>query len=1013
MHPNRRRSLPINAITSRSRSRRRIPSLEGLEERVVLSPTVYTVDSTADGTSKGTLRWAITQANANNNSAGSTIEFSSTVFSSAQTITLTDGSLDLTETAGPEVIQGPAVGVTINGNGTPDASVFTVGTELAPVDAAFSDLTVTGGNANTGGSTFKGGGIQVDGEMTLTDCTVEGNYAIYGGGISSYGGPLTLNDCTISGNTSRSSGGGIFCSDILTAVDTTISGNSSVNGAGGGLSDNNVEGVPRAMTLTGCTISGNSAPNDAGIYSANPATLTNCTISGNSASQTIGGVCVKAVCTFDACTISANSAGYGEGCGLDVGKYTPGVCTLEDTIVAGNTSGSPASPSDVGEGSSGLLTGSFNLIGPGGSAGIANGSSGNTVLTSLAGLELGPLANNGGATQTMALLPGSLAINNGTAISGLTTDQRGDPLDTPAPDIGAYQSQGYSWSVVAGSTPQSTTADSTFSDPLAVMLTQNGTNSPVPGTTVTFTVTPGSNGASAYLSAATAVSQSSGVASVTATAYNVAGSFTVTATAGNLAPITFNLTVTDLSQPEFSNLTAPTITYGTASVSLGGTIAAGSQIPSGKSVAVTLDGVTQNATIGNDGSFSAAFATTTLAASATPYTVSYVFDSEGNFEGASATSKLTVNKATALIVVTPYSSTYTGTAHSATGSATGVAGANLAADVNLSGTTHTNAGTYSDTWTFTDPTGNYANASGTITDTITKASATVNVTPYDVVYNAAAHSATATATGVAGVNLAADVNLNGTTHTNAGTYTDTWTFSDPSGNYANATGTVIDTISASQGPGSTPPAGSMATTTLVTGAGVSVFGQPAAVTVQVTANVTGAPVAAGTVELLVDGAVWATGTLGSTGQAIISTAGISVGAHSMVALYMGTASDAGSQSQLLAWRVNPAATSVLVSASPVFNKKEKVTSVNLLCQVEVISPGAGIPTGSITLSFGKKHRTTSMNLSNGETSIRLAAKKVKGQKIFVEYSGNAAYSASESPVLSGNSILSQRPGHAG
>ena len=246
-----------------------------------------------------------------------------------------------------------------------------------------------------------------------------------------------------------------------------------------------------------------------------------------------------------------------------------------------------------------------------------------------------------------------------------------------------------------------------FSNPLEVMLTQNGTNSPVPDTTVTFTANPGSNGASAYLSSATAVSQSSGVASVTATAYDVAGSFTVTATAGNLAPITFDLTVTVESQPDFSNLTAPTITYGTASVELGGKIAAGSQIPSGEGVAVTLDGVTQNATIGNDGSFSTAFATSTLAASATPYTVSYAFDSEGNFESASATSKLTVNQAVAQIIVTPYSSTYNDAAHSASATATGVAGVNLAADLSLTGTTHTNAGTYTDTWPFTDPTGNY------------------------------------------------------------------------------------------------------------------------------------------------------------------------------------------------------------------------------------------------------------------------------------------------------------------
>ena len=38
----------------------------------------------------------------------------------------------------------------------------------------------------------------------------------------------------------------------------------------------------------------------------------------------------------------------------------------------------------------------------------------------------------------MALLPGSAAIGAGTAVSGVTTDQRGVPLASP-PDIGAYQ----------------------------------------------------------------------------------------------------------------------------------------------------------------------------------------------------------------------------------------------------------------------------------------------------------------------------------------------------------------------------------------------------------------------------------------------------------------------------------------------------------------------------------------------------------------------------------------------
>ena len=662
MHPRRRRFVSTNAIHTRSRNHRRIPSLEGLEERVVLSPTVYTVDLTTDGssssTTQGTLRWAITQANANTKSAGSLIEFSSTVFNTPQTITLTDGTLDLSETAGPEVIQGPAVGVTINGSGNTDDGVFYVEDATAIVHATFSGLTITGGDANSGGLANEGGGILNLGVLTLSDCTVEGNYAHIGGGILS-SDQLTLDDCTIAGNTSHGNGGGISGGGILAAVSSTISGNTAEYGSGGGILDDDPEDPSVSMTLTGCTISGNSSA-FAALFSANATTLTNCTISGNTGWDGEGGVYLGASFTLDACTISANSAASGTGCGLSVGDAASGARTLEDTIIAGNAVGSTGSPSDLAESSAGLVAGSYNLIGPGGSAGLASGANGNIVLTSLAGLQLGSLASNGGLTQTMALLPGSLAINNGTAISGLTTDQRGDPLDTPTPDIGAYQSQGYSWSVVAGSTPQSTNGGSSFSDPLAVMLTQNGTNSPVPDTTVTFTVNPGSNGASAYLSSTTAVSQSSGVAGVTATAYDVAGSFSVTATAGNLAPITFDLTVTVLSQPEFSNLTAPTITYGTSSVELGGTIAAGSQIPSGANVAVTLDGVTQNATIGSDGSFSTAFVTSTLAASATPYTVSYAFASEGNFESANATSKLTVNQAAAQIIVTPYNSTYNG-----------------------------------------------------------------------------------------------------------------------------------------------------------------------------------------------------------------------------------------------------------------------------------------------------------------------------------------------------------------
>ena len=215
--------------------------------------------------------------------------------------------------------------------------------------------------------------------MTLTDCTVSDNIAGTGGGGGVTGYDVTMTDCTISGNTARSGGGGV-----------------QVYG----------------MTLTACTISGNTANAGGGVYGVG--TLTACTISGNVAAgqyATAGGMWVA----------------YGQN-----------PTTLTDTIIAGNTapdgdiSLDPAGPNHGAE-----LEGSYNLIGTGGTGGLTTADHN---LLNVSNPGLAPLANNGGSTQTMALLPGSPAIGAGTAPSGVTTDQRGQPLDSP-PDIGAFQTQ--------------------------------------------------------------------------------------------------------------------------------------------------------------------------------------------------------------------------------------------------------------------------------------------------------------------------------------------------------------------------------------------------------------------------------------------------------------------------------------------------------------------------------------------------------------------------------------------
>lgn len=174
------------------------------------------------------------------------------------------------------------------------------------------------------------------------------------------------------------------------------------------------------------------------------------------------------------------------------------------------------------------------------------------------------------------------------------------------------------------------------------------------------------------------------------------------------------------------------------------------------------------------------------------YTVIATYNGNANHTGSSSAVSFTIAKANATFSLTPYSVTYDAAAHTATGTVSAVGPVNQS-DLHLGGTTHTNVGSYSDAWVFTDTTGNYNDAAGKVTDAIGKANATVSVAPYGVTYDGKAHVATGKVTGVDGQVLAG-LNLSGTVHVNAGTYADSWSFSDASGNYNYAAGSVTDVI---------------------------------------------------------------------------------------------------------------------------------------------------------------------------------------------------------------------------
>ncbi|HET7034120.1 MAG TPA: MBG domain-containing protein [Thermomicrobiaceae bacterium] len=166
-----------------------------------------------------------------------------------------------------------------------------------------------------------------------------------------------------------------------------------------------------------------------------------------------------------------------------------------------------------------------------------------------------------------------------------------------------------------------------------------------------------------------------------------------------------------------------------------------------------------------------------------------------NYSG-SQPGTLTIKKANAQIAVTGYGVTYDGNPHTATGSATGAKGESLSG-LDLSGTTHTGAGSYTDTWTFTDSTGNYNDTTGTVSDTIGKATPTIAVAGGPFSYDGDSHAATVSVTGVGGESLAPSTvtyvlhdsgnQPSDTAPVNAGTYDVAVTF-DATDNYAATSG---------------------------------------------------------------------------------------------------------------------------------------------------------------------------------------------------------------------------------
>ncbi|WP_418316904.1 putative Ig domain-containing protein [Piscinibacter sakaiensis] len=369
----------------------------------------YIADPTKADGAVGSLRWALSQANAN---AGA-----DTIYLLAGTHTLTlvgagedfnvSGDLDIRDTV--TIVGGSANAADTVVRSTVSDRVFA----LLLGDATLSNLTVSGGS---GGQ--QGGGISTSNftSLTLNNVVVSGNSGNNGGGIYAFGS-LTMSETRITANTATGIGGGVVVRGITSLNDVEISGNSGTSGGGLYLFSAGTN-----VTIDRATISGNTANVGAGIYASNGGlAATNLTLSGNTASGLGGGIYINVGSySFTDSTIANNSGVSGAGIGN-------GIATLKNTIVASNTGGN-ASFQQTSAG--------WNIDTDG--SAIVNGGT-NRVVTAAA-LKLGLLADYGGFTKTHMLLNGSVAINTGNP-GAAATDQRGiGRIGTP--DVGAFEADG-------------------------------------------------------------------------------------------------------------------------------------------------------------------------------------------------------------------------------------------------------------------------------------------------------------------------------------------------------------------------------------------------------------------------------------------------------------------------------------------------------------------------------------------------------------------------------------------
>jgi CSLREA domain-containing protein len=338
---------------------------------------------------------------------------------------------------------------------------------FAHIPSSLSQVIIRDSQVYSNTADGTGGGLYVDGNSTaqwsIQRSDIYSNTAASGGGIGNFV-PLTLSDSSLRDNHVTFDGGAIEAYAPFAMNRTTLNANSAgrFGGAIFSLKTSAYPGYTNFAYIVESTLSRNSAQNGGGIYHDgfiypdSLMALINSTLSGNAVNLYGGGIYMySGHAQLLNATVASNRVQLPLHCpcpGIGGGLYIYADATDIDTfiaqnsLIANNARGNGIMLDTLDDGftthdrvnfTPGAVTGNlgYNLIRTTTNFYISGPQGGN-----IFGQDplLGPLQNNGGSTQTHALLPGSPAIDAGAATGAPARDQR-NYIRPDAPDIGAFE----------------------------------------------------------------------------------------------------------------------------------------------------------------------------------------------------------------------------------------------------------------------------------------------------------------------------------------------------------------------------------------------------------------------------------------------------------------------------------------------------------------------------------------------------------------------------------------------